>query len=402
MSASHRGLPTATRLTLCAILTAGLCPSDVHAGCKLFDDMIEARKQWEIAFKEFHDVKTDAALERILSTAEGILLIDLDEITDFASGHFEVSDAEQDAFNKWIARRNQARAKLDAATAAMKSAAQAWRDAFNKKEDALTKADAIFRKDRLWLRAEQDALAKMTVNSPEYLDQAAKITSHLKANYAQMIAELGPNRDCFPDVQIFLTDIEQRVTRIAEVEAEIARRRGLVAGAPPPPSTPADPADATLGPTWVCSGPTVTVVRDSQNLVTSATASKVSWRVVAPDGTTGDAVMTLTNVPKLRLRVGEYSEMTINAAAQKPAYASGGWYPLNFGGPVTKTEDDGGFETSAGNMVAVWHRNFIGTDTTVTDPPRVEARIGRNIGNATFDPYVTITWVYRLEGAATK
>jgi hypothetical protein len=404
--------------------------TDARAACKLYDDMVAARAAQATAFQQFHSLKLSPEMEKKVLTYDSIITIDRDIDYDVALGLQGQlwTPQEKVVFEKWKQETAQARTKLDAANATAHIAERAWRDRFNKKEELLDKADKLFRDEQAWLQTEKEALRKLEVNSPEYLDRASKLTERLKKSYSEIKANLDPFRDCFTDVDTFVTDIEKRLARIKLVDEEIARRRGTQPTATPAgvpgvttlhPDRPADvklkpgvtapdntnqnatdaPLNPKYGDAWVWDGnkPQVQVKTNVRHLLVSSDANGASWTVTSEDGTkTGIAGCKITKAPKRRIQVGEPFEVRMTAYGQPPAAAWGGIYTDNFHGGDTWGQHNGGDCRDDTKPEGICSRYFYVPEGA--EKRWIEARMWRPLSGGDQDPAVWVVWTYVREG----
>jgi hypothetical protein len=392
---------------------------DESTGCVVWDNLVQARKIADATAKAWHHVvippELEQKIERLLLEAM-LNNPGMNMKTAYESVRNQLDAKEQIQIAPWFV----AREARDAADAALKNASDEYTRASNEKDKALNEAQKAFEAEQAWLQSEKAAIQSMPRDGA-YLDRVSRITQRLKSAYEKMKVDLDKHKGCFSDVRSFLDDKDERLKRIAILDAEIARRRGLAgddngstssgdadqagtntdgqAGNPANPG--ANPADANIQPnaaTWSCAGPTVKVIRDTEKLLTSSDASGASWRVTSQDGQrVGDAKISITSPPKAKLTVGQAVSLTMTATAQPPAWANGMWTPGDFGGGQVFDGDGLYIDTPGGRMIATWHRQFIGHDPKMA-PCFMRATIGRNIGNAVFDPEVQITWTYTLDG----
>ena len=400
--------------------------TDARSACKLNDDLVAAHAAQEMAFQQFHSMKLSPAMEKKLLTYKSILTFDGDL---GVSGANDLRDAmltveEKEMLEKWNQQVAVARTKLDAANQTARNAERAWRDQFIKKEERLDKADKLFRDEQAWLQTEKAGLAKLDVNSPEYLDRASKLTERLKNSYSGIKAQLDAFRDCFTDVNTFVTDIEQRLGRIKLVGEDIVRRRTappadvpgvtslhpdrpadvkLKPGVTAPDNTNQNAADAPLNPkygdvwVWDGNGPQVKVVTNIRKLLVANDANGASWKVTSEDGKqTGIAGCKITKAPKRRIQVGEPFEVRMTAYGQGPASAWGGIYTENFHGGDTWGQHNGGDCTDSKKPEAICCRYFYVPDGA--DKRWIEARMWRPLSGGDQDPAVWVVWTYVREG----
>jgi hypothetical protein len=406
-------------------LIISLVATDARAACKLYDDMVAARAAQETAFQQLHSLKLSPEMEKKVLTYDSIITIDRDIDYDVAMSLRGAlwTPQEKVVFEKWRQDTAQARTKLDAANATARNAERAWRDQFNKKEELLDSADKLFRDEQAWLQTEREAIGRLEVNSPQYLDRASKLTERLKNSYPAIKAKLDPFRDCFTDVDTFVTNIEQRLARIKLVDEEIARRRStppatvpgvtglhpdrpaqvkLKPGVTAPDNTNQNAADAPLNPkygdVWVWDGnaPRVEVKANLRNLLISSDANGASWKVTSEDGTkTGIGGCKITMAPKRRLQAGEPFEVRMTAYGEGPASAWGGIYTENFANG-TWGQHNGANCLDSTKPVAICSQYFYVPEGA--EKRWIEARMWRPLSGGDQDPAVWVVWTYVREG----
>src|SRR5690606_8332763 len=182
---------------------------------------IETQKQAEAALK---NVMLPPALENKLLLLAGERLLedpntDLGALLKTVAGG--LSAGEQLQVSAWFT----ARETRNAADRAVAAAQKAYYDEMVKKDQAMKTAEAAFTAEQQYLEQEKTAIQSLP-RDDAYLDRVSRLLERLKKAYTKMNGDLAPYVDSFGDARSFVTDKEERLKKIAALEAEITRRRG--------------------------------------------------------------------------------------------------------------------------------------------------------------------------------
>lgn len=297
--------------------------------CPVWDQFVKARESADATAKALHTITLPRELEEKITLKLARVLVENPGINFKAAYDLvkpDLSATEQLQLAPWYA----ARAARDAADAALKRASDAYTAAVNAKDAALAAAEKAFEAEQAWLQAEKEAIRSMP-RDDAYLERVSRITARLKAAYLRMRTDLAPHRDCFSDVRSFLDDKDERLAKIATLDAEIARRRGLpatqpatqpagdntaavVPGEPPPPGA--------LGDVYVCDGPEVKQVGPGKFTRVDAKGFAYEREV---DGQRYTGSVTISKPPPLRVRANERVEIVMSASGDVRAAVDANW-----------------------------------------------------------------------------
>lgn len=380
-------------LVVWAMGIAGAAPAD--GACKVNDDLADARTKWDAAHKAYLDHKLPPAIE---AKVRGLAFL-YDELTfDVSRADVEITPEELAAMKAFVTERAKRKAALDTAVQAVLSAQRAWNKAFTAKEAAMDEASKAFEAEQSHIRSERAELAKMKVNSKEYLDRASTLLERLKKSYAQIIAKVSPYRDCFEDVETFLKDIDGRLVRIGEEEAkivELRRKNGEVVAAVPPgagpvAAEPGDPKQDPLGDTWVLKAGHP-AFRPEGGKFERCDGTGFNY-VIEAGGVRHVGEMTVVKGPPARIRVNELVELTMTVKGSDPRviWPEAKWASDNFTDNVI----------AKGNVsCSITNPNLTPTATyrcyfRPTDGPNAVSRLYFYGGQFGAAPWGAVTWEY--------
>lgn len=391
----------ASWIVACVSLVVLAMSGAVRADCAARDAALAARKEADAADAAFRKHSLDpATLARVFHIHIRFGYFDDMDLRELHNAYSQVFAPDEVAK---IEAYEKAQRERVAAEAKASHAERVWMDEFKKKDDALNPARERFEKEQQWVEEQRNALKGKPVDK-DYLDQAEAIVKRLRPVYQELIKQLEPYRACYGDARDFIEDLERRMKRLDQVDADIAERRAKLGIKPPPASQPADspfdPAndDKELGEEWELDGePVITLHGAGVN----ATATGASWteKVEGGDGT---GTLKIDIAPPKRIRGGQALLLQATLARQGEYGVIGAWYANNcytvdrlpkHSDSATDPADSTSAKQGAHN-VATWHRKF--SVGNAEYPVWIEFRITQ--WGADYSPGATIRWNYKKAG----
>jgi hypothetical protein len=317
-------------------LSSFLAAATARADCALWDNLVKARQAADDTAKALHKINIPAELEKKIERLAIQKVLEnpgMNLKTELEQVRGELTAAEQAQVAPYLT----ARVLRENADAALKTAEDAYTAEANKKDAALKAAQQAFEQEQQWLQTQKEAIRNIP-RDDAYLDRVSRITQRLKAAYLKMKQDLDRFKDCFPDVQTFLDDKDERLKKIDLLDAEIARRRrgkgqdstdqqtttsDQQTTTTDQQTTKADPqAPGPLGDTWVCDGPVVT--SGGGGKFTSVDANGFAYEKQVGDKK-GTGSIKISKSPPLKVRVNERVEIVMVAGGGDPAWVDAGW-----------------------------------------------------------------------------